>query len=319
MIRLPFASRFALIFTFSCLWVGSLASPAAAGFKWVSPVAGGEAPIAAAPLPTNDDPVLVIDGAAYQPVQTPSTMQQVPAVPRTSSYVAPAPMPSGVVEGFADNVPLSVALRQIVPQTHGFSVDQGVDMNRLVSWRGGQNWQQVLETSLKAVGLKSVVDGQMVRITSLSDVPMPVVTAAPPVPVMQSSVDAVPGATDIKINSVEPAIVSTAAAPVAPAVVTDDFQPSYDGKSWRAEAGRNLRDVLAEWSRQENVELVWSSDYDFPIEASLTAQGSFEEAVRQVLRSFAKAKPQPFGRLHSNPAVNQRVLVIETRGNNYGE
>src|SRR5262245_43129366 len=133
----------------------SLAAPAHAGFKWVSPVAstGGSAPSAQmqAPQPMpqiTDDPVLVIEGAPYQsnnaqsynvaPQPLMAQQQITPTTAPAPSYVAPmASASTGQVEGFADNIPLSVALRQVVPQTHGFSVDQGIDMNTLVSWRGG--------------------------------------------------------------------------------------------------------------------------------------------------------------------------------------
>jgi len=64
---------------------------------------------------------------------------------------------------------------------------------------------------------------------------------------------------------------------------------------------------------------VWSTEYDYPVQASASFSGSFEEAVRDLLSGFVDAKPQPFGRLHDNPSVGQRILVIQTRGNTNGE
>ena len=88
---------------------------------------------------------------------------------------------------------------------------------------------------------------------------------------------------------------------------------------WRADKGRSLREVLQEWSARSGAELVWSAEYDFPLKASVEVRGSYEDAVRQLIGAFESAQPQPIGRLHDNPAAGQKLLVVETRGNNYGE
>jgi len=88
---------------------------------------------------------------------------------------------------------------------------------------------------------------------------------------------------------------------------------------WKAEPGEHLRTVIKRWCDRSHVELVWSTEYDYPVQASASFTGSFEEAVRDLLTGFVDAKPQPFGRLHDNPAAGQRTLVIETRGNTNGE
>lgn len=88
---------------------------------------------------------------------------------------------------------------------------------------------------------------------------------------------------------------------------------------WRAEPGEHLRDVIRRWASRAGVELVWSTEYDFPIQAGVSLNGSFEEAVRDLLSGFVDAKPQPFGRLHDNPNAGQRTLVVQTRGNTGAE
>lgn len=88
---------------------------------------------------------------------------------------------------------------------------------------------------------------------------------------------------------------------------------------WRAEPGEHLRDVIRRWASRAGVELVWSTEYDFPIQAGVSLSGSFEEAVRDLLSGFVDAKPQPFGRLHDNPNAGQRTLVVQTRGNTGAE
>lgn len=82
------------------------------------------------------------------------------SLPAPSSSAAPvidarAPLPplKGVEEkkpaassekpvlGFADNIPLSVALRQVLPQEIGFSVAKDVSLGTLVSWKGETPWR----------------------------------------------------------------------------------------------------------------------------------------------------------------------------------
>src|SRR3546814_12837990 len=49
-----------------------------------------------------------------------------------------------VVTGFGNEVPLSFAVRQIVPPGHEISYGAGVDVNAVVTWSGGRPWGEVL-------------------------------------------------------------------------------------------------------------------------------------------------------------------------------
>jgi hypothetical protein len=117
-------------------------------------------------------------------------------------------------------------------------------------------------------------------------------------------------------TAVEPALppipqgeLVTPSATMMPAM-----QPTA-AEMWHAEPGDHLHAVIKKWANRAHVELVWSTEYDYPIQASINFSGSFEYAVRGLLTGFVEAKPQPYGRLHDNPAVGQRTLVIEARGN----
>ncbi len=91
---------------------------------------------------------------------------------------------------------------------------------------------------------------------------------------------------------------------------------SANGNStWSAQHGDSLHKVLEEWCRRAHIEFDWLAEYDYPLEASVSFNGTFEDAVRGLLAGFEGAHPQPVAELHSNPRVGQMVLVIETRGN----
>lgn len=115
------------------------------------------------------------------------------------------------------------------------------------------------------------------------------------------------------------------AAPTAPdlsAAVGSNFDTSKGRPvgavgAWSAERGQTLREVLQGWCERASVELNWSTNYDFPLKASVSIDDTFENAVRTLLTGFSGASPQPVGRLHRQANAGSRLLVIETRGNRY--
>jgi len=103
-----------------------------------------------------------------------------------------------------------------------------------------------------------------------------------------------------------------------PMVGSDSIMDRRAG-DWVAGRGETLRQVLEKWSSRAGFELKWIAEYDYPVEASVRFNGSFESAVRNLLSGFDGARPQPVGSLHNNSGAGQRVLVIQTRGNSYSD
>jgi len=52
------------------------------------------------------------------------------------------------VEGFGRNLPLVLALNQVVPSGYAYAFSQDVDPGTIVSWQGGKPWTEVLEEML---------------------------------------------------------------------------------------------------------------------------------------------------------------------------
>lgn len=90
-------------------------------------------------------------------------------------------------------------------------------------------------------------------------------------------------------------------------------------QSWTAEKGRLLKDVIEDWGRKAGVDVSWQAEYDYPLQASVSFMGSFEEAVRGILVGFQEAQPQPVAYLYNSQSGGQAVLVVQARGNNYTE
>lgn len=93
--------------------------------------------------------------------------------------VAPAPVPIvsqplpppdpprpafSTARGFGRQVPLSFAVRQIVPPRFAVKFGGGVDPNAPTDWTGGRPWNAVLQDSLRPLGLKLVMHAKSVTI-----------------------------------------------------------------------------------------------------------------------------------------------------------
>ncbi len=283
------------------------AAPAHAGFQWVAPNEGATTNPPAmesynlAPTTTYNGPEavspLVISGSAEsrkKAAETPVESSKIDL--STATITAPASSERSIgapVQGFATQVPLALALRQLLPSGYSFSIDQGIDIDTLVSYKGGKPWEETLKTMLASVGLTDHRQGTVVTI-SRADIPAPAVerkqTVAP--------------------AAAPKAMVYSAPTPSPMANIT-----SADG--WTADRGDTLHKVLTNWCSRAGVELKWLAEYDYPIEASAHFRGGFEDAVRNLLAGFDGARPQPIGELHANSSARQRVLVIQVRGNSY--
>ena len=56
---------------------------------------------------------------------------------------------------------------------------------------------------------------------------------------------------------------------------------------------RQLKTSVQEWGKKAGWDVVWNADYDYPIKASLTFEGSFLDAITTLFRSYEKAE-KPF-------------------------
>lgn len=303
---------------------------------------------------------------------TAEKMAPPPQVPLAPSLAAtPGPSPGSVnFEGFGRDMPLALAMRQIVPADYAFSFDNGVDPGVRVSWTGGAPWNVVLQNALAPAGLQVTVENKMVVVQdkqpgagmapppapaplappAASGVPVSLTTpVVPPNPRMQPLMKApspavlppkkgveaealmpmpapvaasVPAASSMTLPAAQqPAASSSASVPVLPIqgaspplseVPARSFRSS-EVREWAADSGASLRQTLSKWSREAGVQLYWSSQYDYPLQADVLLNGTYEKAVATLLDGLRDAQPRPLGRLHPNPPDGPAVLVIETR------
>ena len=143
--------------------------------------------------------------------------------PVNPNMPAPVAMRGGSVQGFANAVPLPVALRQVLPRGIAYSIADNIDVNTKVNWQGGQSWQQTLEAMLAPAGLQALYTSNKVLVTRNALAPIAMTPSAPLG--LKPPVDKI---TPLEIgNETAPVIQDTApamadAAPLAPLPVVED-------------------------------------------------------------------------------------------------
>lgn len=79
---------------------------------------------------------------------------------------------------------------------------------------------------------------------------------------------------------------------------------------WTAPVGSTLHKTITDWCKQAGWQLVWSpEDLDYPIEAPLSFNGSFQEAIAQIFPLYDHA-PRRFA-VDGNPV--QRMVYVSER------
>lgn len=176
------------------LMVGLLSAPAYAGFEWSPPPAvpavnaaantGPAVPAAPPtgvdkmelmPIPgTNEAPVFEESAPVVaEPVSTEPTAPQIekettalPTVKASQDASTPPAYdgPFSIAQGFGTDIPLALALGQIVPGEFAYSFASNVNPGLKISWDGGKPWNDVLNEALKPHSLRADIIGTVVMV-----------------------------------------------------------------------------------------------------------------------------------------------------------
>jgi hypothetical protein len=141
-------------------------TPVSAGFEWKAPA---EAPVAPAPAESQAAPQGASQSASQggainwnntpqMPAQKVQGFEAVPLTATEKKNMPPAAS-SDVITGFGKDLPLAVALQQVVPPQYKVSLSPGVDEGVHVSWKGDRPWEQALSDMLRPERLAFAVEG----------------------------------------------------------------------------------------------------------------------------------------------------------------
>jgi hypothetical protein len=114
--------------------------------------------------PANAEFVMVSQPAAEIDASDPAPATRANPRPKSISPTLRRPAPQPVVAGFGDQIPLSFAVRQIVPARFQVAFGETVNSDAPVDWRGGKPWRPTLSDAVRPLGLTVSVVGATVKI-----------------------------------------------------------------------------------------------------------------------------------------------------------
>ena len=236
----------------------------------------------------------------------------------TSSNASRAVEEEAKVVGFGSDMPLALALRQVVPANFSYSFAESVNPGQRVSWNGGKAWFDVVREMVQPIDLNVEIRGRVVHlyptqmnVPAVEAEPQPVVeeievqAALSPMSITEQA-NAAPMMQEDEMLSPMPETARTAIrdpgesvedvvdmAETAPEQIAfenaepsalQNIEPASGGPLfWEAQKGESLKSTLSSWSETSNVELVWEADYDYKLDSSVLASGEFSEALSVVL------------------------------------
>ncbi len=112
--------------------------------------------------PVEDDNSLTINPYPLEKAEEEAEQEQSNVVVEAPKEVIHWNTPESfdVIEGFGADMPLALALRQIVPPSYAFSFGEGVNPGTKISWDGGKPWNTVLTDALSPLSIDFKIHGK---------------------------------------------------------------------------------------------------------------------------------------------------------------
>lgn len=238
------------------------------------------------PPPPASHPAAVVPAPSAAPVSilAPSVARPVPTATASAEgsviEVGARPAQVAVREGWANGMPVTTALHQVLPPDFKLKAE-GINPTTLVSWSGGRPWPEALATIARNAHLHVAILWQDKWVTVVP-ASRPVVTRVAPI---------------VPSKSVPPAVVAKAEGePRAPARVV---APVSVAETWVLDPKLSLHENVARWVKQAHWNnLVWEGA-DYPIYGPATFTGRFD------------APDGPLARLIQGYAQSRQPLLVK--------
>jgi hypothetical protein len=114
--------------------------------------------------PARADFVLVSTSRAGAAAGEPASPPSAPIGAVKARHKARGATSEPAVAGFGDHVPLSFAIRQIVPPRFQVAFGESVNRDSPIDWKGGKPWRATLRDAISPLRLSVAVTGARVTI-----------------------------------------------------------------------------------------------------------------------------------------------------------
>lgn len=297
-----------------------------------------------APLPQTDiiwnnpKPVTINNVSQDKPVkakakkllitETPTIEERKLTIKKAQKKISGQEMPArivskyAVVHGFGKEMPLALALSQIVPADYGYSVQPNVNMGLRITWNGSRSWDIVINEAVAEFGLEAIVLGKSVVLKKIGApiVEMPKKVIAP----QKKRIVKKSKPTDNKQKISEPESREKEDLMQQDQVISASQGEPHStnpneikGKKslalvskWKANKDEDLYQLLVQWCNAAGVQLFWNVDEKFTVDEDLMVKGNFEQAVQKLLMSYKGKNTRPVGQLRTNDPKAPAVLEV---------
>lgn len=238
------------------------------------------------------------------------------------------------VIGFGSDIPLALALQQVVPPGFAFSFSTDVNPGAKVSWTGGKPWCDVMHDMLAPLEMTAAIRGKVIFIHSLrhsavrsqgeesliepsagqSQDEEGDVSDAP-----AKNVDDISGMRrhniqdpGFKPQEQNPETLAALDERVSQSVV-DDRQPQRKEQLWEAESGDSLKQVLQSWSKIGDFEVDWQVLHDFTVQSDIMVAGNVDTALKVLVMNGLGDGTRPSVSFvqTQNPEQQRAVLIVQ--------
>lgn len=243
-----------------------------------------------------------VKSVAAPPRQTPPQKQQKPE--RTYSEVS----------GFGADLPLALALRQVVPAEYSFSFGEGVNPGYRVSWNGGRSWDAVLKDMISPLDLSAQIFEKSILLTKNHSEGLPAKAAQAQEP---QAGDA-PKRTNITDPGETPEGHSFGGFKIdgplkskesSTEKITENKESS-SSTTWEAKQGDSLKATLDEWSKQADAEFAWNATHDYTLNSNIVINGTFSSALEVLFASAVNPVAGPDHELKNISGTEDKEKLI---------
>lgn len=227
--------------------------------------------------------------------------------PREPSYVF------SEVQGFGRDIPLALALRQVVPPDFSFSFD-GLAPGAPVSWQGGRGWNEILKDVLAEADAQAALNGNTITLMPHQRGEPRLAIANPPASILDQ--DTMMAAADQRETTSRGRSPSAPVSLVAPREQTRSAGRISghhgSGQIWTAAPGERVTDILKDWTARENTELFWNVKADYTLESAQKYDGSLKDAVTGLLTTVTGQAGQLEAQIYPNLPDGPAVLLVRS-------